>query len=202
MNRNIKIVFAVAIVMIIVVLALNNGINAEPNSTQAPYTRNGITSGNVRSFQFENGNRSELTVAAGSSVKGTVPIKITSGFFFNFYVDDRGWVYNTTKPSLPAGISVSIEMYGNSYDAVPLTVVYADRSLPLFPSSLLPLAPTSLGVTSVEYTLSVASDVPAGVYTVLIIFQSVTNDGEAYRCEKGSLHYGYAIYYEVVLHVQ
>jgi len=200
MNRNIKIVFPVAIVMIIVVLALNNGINAGPNSTQAPYTRNGITSGSVRSFQFENGNRSELTVAAGSSVKGTVPIKITSGFFFNFYVDDRG--FNTTKSSLPPGISVCIDLYGNRYDAVPLTVVYADRSLPLFPSSLLPLAPTSLGVTSVEYTLSVASDVPAGVYTVLIIFQSVTNDGEAYRCEKGSLHYGYAVYYEVVLHVQ
>jgi hypothetical protein len=153
-------------------------------------------------FQFEGSNVSELTVAAGSSAQGVVPMKIVDAFSFNFYVDDRGTVFNTTKPTLPSGISVSIGMYGNRYDAVSLTDVYANPSLPLVPTTRLPLVSTTIGETSVRYTVNVASGVPAGAYKVLIVFQSVTNDGELYGFEKGTLHYGYADIYEVLLHVQ
>jgi len=145
-------------------------------------------------FRFLGDNSTEATVVAGSTVQGTIPVNITGASWLNFYVDDRGTLFNTTKPTLPAGISVSLSMYGNSYDAVSLTAAYANQSLPL--------VPTTQGETSVQYAVSAASNVPAGVYKVLIVFQSVTNDGELYGFEKGTLHYGYAAVYEVILYVQ
>jgi hypothetical protein len=148
-------------------------------------------------FRFLGNNSTEATVVAGSSVQGTIPVNITGASWLNFYVDDRGTLFNTTKPTLPAGISVSLNMYGNSYDAVSLTAAYANQSI-----SAVPLVPTTQGETNFQYTVSAASSVPAGVYKVLIVFQSVTNDGELYGFEKGTLHYGYAAVYEVILHVQ
>jgi hypothetical protein len=191
------------LVLLSSILALHGMGSNQSNASQQTSSSNSPSysqsfSGPV-TFQLGS-NVSELSVTAGSSVQGAVPIKITGVFSFNFYVDDRG--FNTTKSALPAGISVSLDMYGKSYDAVPLTVMFANLgSPPLVPAALLQLVPTDLGETAVQYTVSVASSVPAGVYNVLIVFQSVTNTGELYGFERGTLHYDYGAIYKVILYV-
>ncbi len=180
-----------------------NQSTASEQASSPNMLNNGIHFAGPITFELMGSNVAELTVAAGSEVQGAISIKINGTFSFQFYHDDLG--FNTTKSTLPEGISVSINVYGKNYDVLPVTSLLGD---PTFMAAVYPnqspiqLVPTTRGETTVKYTVRAASNVPAGVYNIRIVFQSVTDDGELYGFEKGTLHYGYAEGFGVILHVQ
>lgn len=144
------------------------------------------------SFQFVGSDVSELIVAASSAGQGTILMNITQAAPFLIYIDDSGALLNQSTPTLPPGISVSLNMYGKRYDVPSIYEVPLNDSTGL-PLSTVQLVPTTLGETTVQYTISVTSAVPTGVYNVNIVFRNILNNGT---------HYGYAAEYVVILHVQ
>jgi len=174
--------------------------NQSAATGQTPSDSGDINFAGTISFQFENTNVSELTVAAGSAVQGTVLMNISQAAPLLIYVDDSGIEINQTTPTLPPGISVSLEMYGNSFN-VPLVYEVAFNDTTGLPLST-QLVPTTLGETSIQYTINVASSVPTGVYNVKILFKSMLMGD---MLPAGYLYdylYGYGEYYTVILHVQ
>jgi hypothetical protein len=153
------------------------------------------------SFQFENTNFSELTVAAGSAVQSTVLMNIFQAAPLLIFVDDSGIEINQTAPTLPPGISVSLRMYGNSYN-VPSVYEVAFDNFTGLPLSTVQLVPTTLGETSIQYTINVASSVPAGVYNVKILFKSMLKGDMLPAGYSYDSLYGYGEVYIVILHVQ
>ena len=142
-----------------------------------------------------------MIVAAGSAGQGTILISITQAAPLLVFVDDSGTLVDQSTPTLPQGISVSLNMYGKSYDVPSVYEVpfNATTSLPL---STAQLVPTTLGETSIQYTVSVANTVPAGVYNVNIAFQSILKGD---MLPAGYLYdslYGYGQWYTVILKVQ
>lgn len=162
---------------------------------------NSVAFAGTISFQFEGSNISELTTPAGSAVQGTVLMNISQAAPLLIYVADSGTDINQTTPTLPPGISVSLEMYGNSYN-VPSVYEVAFNDTTGLPLSTVQLVPTTLGETSIQYTINVASSVPAGVYNVKILFVSMLKGDMLPAGYPYDYRYGYGDYYTVILHVQ
>jgi hypothetical protein len=160
--------------------------NSTPaSSSGAPDLNNYLMFTGQITFGFVGSNSTEVAAAAGSIVHGTIIVNILQEAPLRFYIDDSG--YNTSSSSFPAGMSISLNMYGNNYD--PVLFSKADnQSL-----STIPLVPTALGETNVQYAISVASSVLKGVYDTKIVFWSFLNNGTLYdQAEE----------YQVTLHVQ
>jgi hypothetical protein len=197
-----------SLVLLSSIMALDKMLsNQSATSKQASSPNNlnnGLTNAAPITFEFVESNFADLTVAAGSEVQGTIPIKINGTFSFIFWLDDRG--FNTTESTLPEGISVSINMYGKTYRAESVTSLFKKYStlLPAVQVDQSPIPPvsTALGETTIQYTVTAASSVPTGVYDVKIVFQCVTNDGELAGFEKGSWRSSYGAAFKVILHVQ
>jgi hypothetical protein len=132
-------------------------------------------------FGFVGSNYTQwVTAAAGSTVHGTIILSILQVAPLRFYIDDIG--YNTSS-TLPAGISISLNIYGNTYDPPLLSSNYSQP----------PLVSTALGETNVQYAISVANSVPSGVYYIGILCWSFQKNGTVY--DQGAV-------YEVILNVQ
>lgn len=194
------------LVLLSSIMVLHAPTNQGATSKQTP----GLNSPNVQrfagtiSFQFGGSNVTELTVAAGSATQGTILMNITQAAPFLIYINDGGGRFNQTGPTLPPGISVSLNMYGKRYDVPTVYEVPFDNHTSL-PLSTVPLVPTALGNTSVQYAISVASTVPAGVYNVDILFKSILKNDmvpSGARDQGIETMYGYGAYYTVILHVQ
>jgi hypothetical protein len=151
-----------------------SGPSTQSSESGVPdHLSNSVTLVGPITFRFVGGNSSALTVVAGSTVYGTMSIDVLQAAPLRFYIDDRR--YNATGSTLPAGISISFNMYGNSYD--PFLLSTEDDQ----PLSAARLIPTTLGVTTVRYTISSASNVPKGVYGIRIVCWSFLNNGTIYN---------------------
>lgn len=159
--------------------------NQSALSSTPQHTSSSVSFAGPITFGFVGGNSSAVTVAAGSTVHGAITIDILQAAPLRFYIDDRG--YNTSSSTLPAGVSISLNVYGNSYAPSSLSQSATQ------PLSTTPLVATTLGETTVQYTISVASSVPKGAYDIRIVCWSFLNNGT---------HYDQPEVYEVTLSVQ
>ncbi|MGD0159258.1 MAG: hypothetical protein ABSB89_03060 [Candidatus Bathyarchaeia archaeon] len=166
-------VAAVLLALILGVLCYNLGFTGTKLKPTAP---NDITYVGPISFQFSGGNASELTVASGSAGKGTIQVNVTEADPLLIY-DYAGGGFNQSATALPAGLSVSLNMYGNLYDVPQINQVALDNATAL-PLSTVPLIPTTLGETTFQYTINTASTVPAGTYTIHISFLPILQGDE------------------------
>lgn len=154
--------------------------------SRAPSSSNTSTNGSVSfvgpvTFEFTGNNSTEVTAAAGSTVRGTITINILQQAPLRFYIDDIG--YNSSSSTLPTGISISLNIYGNAYDPPLLSNA----------NSQPPLVPTVSGETTLQYEISTSSSVPRGVYDARIVCWSFLNNGTVSD---------QAEVYQVTLHIQ
>jgi hypothetical protein len=140
-----------------------NPVPASGSSTSG--LNNSVSWAGIITFEFVGSNSTEATAAAGSTVQGAITIDILQAAPLRFYIDDRG--YNTSVSTLPAGISISLNVYGNTY--YPPLLSSAEYQPPLIP--------TALGETAVQYEITVAKSVSTGVYDIRILCLSFFNNG-------------------------
>jgi hypothetical protein len=129
------------------------------NNTPSPVSQ--ITWVGPHDFKLAQ-NTTSLSVASGSSVSGTIPVQVLNKTLTIFYLADEG--FNTTKSVLPTGISVSLQPYGKQYQPLHSSQIGANSSQ----LATIPAVATTIGNTTIPFTISVASDVPAGTYNVKI----------------------------------
>lgn len=169
----------------IIILRPNQSASSSTLQPASNGASNGVSYAGPITFEFVGSNSTAATAAAGSTVQGAITVDILQAAPMRFLIDDRG--YNTSVSTLPAGISISLNVYGNSYS--PLLLSNAATQ----PVNTAPLVPTTLGETTVQYAISVANSVPNGAYDFGIVCLSFLNNGTLR---------GLAQTYEVTLSVQ
>jgi hypothetical protein len=163
---------------------------------------NSVTFTGTRSFEFQESNVTELTTAAGSTVEGAIEMNIVLPTPLLVYILDQG--FNQTNPSLPLGISVTLTIYGNSYNVPSMHELPFDSFTGL-PSTTVKLVNTTLGKTSIQFTINVGNTVPSGVYNLEILFKSILKGDmvpSSLRNSGVDTIYGYGEYYTIILYVQ
>ncbi len=144
--------------------ASSSQINSPPNQVSQ------ITWVGPHDFKLAQ-NSTTLNVAPGSNVSGSIPVQVLNNASTIFYVADEG--LNTTKSVLPSGISVSLHPYGKQYQPQRSSQIGEANSSKL---ATIPTVATTVGNTTIPYTISVASNVPPGTYSVKIALASLVKN--------------------------
>ncbi len=173
--------------MLLSKISLNSQPQMSSDNSQVPVDLSDINNGasqvGPKTIQL-NSNASELTVNRGSTVRGTISINVLKADPLRIFVNDN--IFNATEPSMPQGVTVSVNMDGHD-----VSVPYR-TSIPEKPN-IADLQTTTLGQNSIQYTISASKDAPAGTYRIRLSIQSWLSDGTKWE---------YGLGYEVILHVQ
>ncbi|MEM2981355.1 MAG: hypothetical protein QW385_08360 [Thermoproteota archaeon] len=163
-NKNLMLsVLTVTVVSSLAFLYISGFFNQTLFDNSPKEVNGGIHWGGKTVVKFISGDSAALTVPAGSSISGIATMNILENATIRFFVDNGVGGFNTTRPTLPDGISVTVILNGNTYKPELYSEV-GDLT-----TSSNPLIQVGPGVTTVQYTVSVAGTVPKGQYRFNIV---------------------------------
>jgi hypothetical protein len=137
----------------------------------AKQVTNGIGSFGPITFKLLQ-NSTTMKVSPGSSVTDSIPINIIDNAPMRFLIDDTD--INSSKSTIPSGITVSMQVFGKSYQPE-----FQTQTRPVSINNTLvnpevgsTSVSTQVGESSIPYTISVANNVPVGTYLLKFDLQS------------------------------
>lgn len=175
-SKSYKIVFIPRVLVVVVIsslalLDITGFINQISFNNLPNRVDNRVTWAGKSIFQFVSGNSTVLTASSGSSISETITINFLENATIRFFVDDGVGGFNTSLPTLPNGISVTVIVDGHIYNAELYSQV---GDLTTSRNQLIQVGP---GTIMVRYTVSIASGIPKGLYQFNIVCANFLNQG-------------------------